>query len=316
MRIHGLAIQANVVLPGIARTDSTTADVELELVDHLPPPIPERTRYRAGDPDDKTTRVEIVDDTSGRTSFRYGDGSAFDVELHTRPARISAAIAPGQTLEDLCAYLYGPVLGYLLRAWGRLALHASCIRIDDDAVLLAGDSGSGKSTLAAALAALGSTVVSDDLTALTTDGARTFAWPAFDHVRLWPDAEHLVLPAGERLERITPTWDKRRFALTAAAFAQEPTPVRAIVVLRQRRTGSRAASRSIAPPRAVLTLATLTYANYLLDNTMRATELAQLGALVRTVSVHALTPASGRAGINSTCEAILRIAARLSPSRR
>jgi hypothetical protein len=306
-RIHGLAIRADVALPGLPPAPrGADPDVVLELHDRLPSPVAARTRYRSGTPDDADARVEIVDDARGHTAFRYGDGTAIDLELDARPARIRAAIAPGQTLEDLSAYLYGPVLGFLLRARGRLAMHASCIRIGDGAVLLAGPPGAGKSTTAAALATRGFAVLSDDLVALDLDGDQPRAWPAFDHVRLWPDGARVVLGDAERLERITPTWDKRRFPIGGAA-TDEPVPVRAVLALRPRR-GGRAVVRTLGPSRALLTLATLTYANYLLDAPMRARELAQLGALVRSVPVRALVPPHGREHLDSLCDAVVRAA--------
>ena len=307
-RIHGLVVRADVTLPGIAHTNAAAPDVVLELVDALPAPITARLRYRAGASGDIGARVEIVDDARGHVAFRYGDGSAIDVDHRARPARIRAAIAPGQVLEDLTAYLYGPVLGYLLRASGQLALHASCVRIGDGAVLIAGDAGAGKSTTAAALATRGHTILSDDLTALTLGDDAVTAWPAFDHLRLWPASAPLVLGDASRLERITPTWDKRRFPLDGGAFTDAPCPVRAIVVLRERRSDARVVARTLTPAHAVIKLATLTYANYLLDAPMRAHELMQLGALVRAVPVVALTPPSGRAGLGPLCDAIVRAA--------
>jgi len=305
-RIHGLVIRGDVTLPGIAHTDAAAPDVVLELADRLPTPIPTKLRYRAGAPEDIAARVEIVDDARGYVAFRYGDGTAVDVDHRTRPAHIRAAIAPGQTLEDLTAYLYGPVLGYLLRARGQLALHASCVRTAEGAVLIAGAAGAGKSTTAAALATRGHAVISDDLTALTLDEDTPTAWPAFDHLRLWPASAPLVLGDASSLERITPTWDKRRFSLDGAAFADSPCPVRAIVVLRERRDGARAFVRTLGPARAVITLAANSYANYLLDAPMRAHELMQLGALVRAVPVFAVTPPEGRDGLALLCDAIVR----------
>ena len=313
-RIHGLDIRADVTLPGIAISPASHCDVELELVERLPAPIPIRLRHRAGAPDDAATRVEIVDDARGITTFRFGDGTAIDVDHHSRPARIRAVIAPGQTLEDLAAYLYGPVLGFLLRAWGRLALHASCVRIGHGAVLIAGSSGAGKSTTAAALVARGHVAISDDLTALALDGDRPGAWPAFDHLRLWPEGARVVLGENGRLDRITPTWDKRRFALEGASLADGPCPVRAIVVLRPRRGGARPVLRTLAPARSVVTLATLTYANHLLDAPMRARELVQLGALVRAVPVRALTPPEGGEALDALCDAIVRAATSRTPA--
>ena len=314
-RIHGLTVRADVALPGIPSAHTSTPDVVLELVERLPAPVPSRTRYRSGCADDVTTRVEIVDDARGYTAFRYGDGTAFDVDLRTTPACIRAAIAPDQTLEDLTAYLYGPVLGVVLRAWGRLAMHASCVRVGEGAVLLAGPPGAGKSTTAAALAARGLTVVSDDLTALAMDGDgdTPHAWPAFDHLRLWPDGERVVFGDAPRLERITPGWDKRRFPLEGAAFASEPVPIRAVFALRPRR-GGRAVVRPLAPSRALVTLATLTYANYLLDAPMRARELMQLGALVRALPVLSLTPPVGRENLDQLCDAIVRAADASTPA--
>jgi hypothetical protein len=307
-RIHGLVIRGDVTLPGIAHAHASAPDVVLEIVDELPAPVAARLRYRAGAADDVGARVEIVDDARGHVAFRYGDGTAIDVDDRLRPARIRAAIAPGQTLEDLTAYLYGPVLGFLLRARGQLALHASCVRVADGAVLIAGAAGAGKSTTAAALATRGYAVASDDLTALTLDDGAAIAWPAFDHLRLWPTSQPLVLGDAACLDRITPTWDKRRFPLDGAAFADTPCPVRAIVVLRERRSDARVVTRALTPAHAVIKLATLTYANYLLDATMRAHELGQLGALVRAVPVIAVTPPTGRDGLGRLCDAIVRAA--------
>jgi hypothetical protein len=316
-RIHGLVIQASVALPGLRRADAECADIDLELVDHIAGPAVARHRYRSGTPDDPTSRVEIFDTGDGHTYFKYGDGTTFDVVHDGRPATIRAVIAPGQTLEDLTAYLYGPVLGFILRAWGRLALHASCVRIGDSALLLAGDSGAGKSTTAAALAARGYQVLSDDLTALTMDdGGHPLAWPSFDHLRLWPDAERIVLGAAGRLDRITPTWDKRRFPLCGDDFVDEPCPVGTIVVLEPRTEHRRTAVRAIAPPRAVVTLATLTYANYLLDTPMRATELAQLGALVRDVPVISVAASNDPDALGELCETVIRLAHAQAPTGR
>jgi len=314
-RIHGLTIRPDVALPGIAPARAAEPDVTLELVERLPAPAPAHTRYRAGAPDDATARVEIVDDVRGHTAFRYGDGTAVDVDLRSTPVGIRAAIAPGQTLEDLTAYLYGPVLGFVLRVRGRLAMHASCVRIGDGAVLLAGPPGAGKSTTAAALAMRGLTVVADDLTALNQDDEDDAprAWPAFDHLRLWPDGGRVVLGDATPLERITPGWDKRRFPLEGESFAGGPVPVRAVFTLRPRR-GAHAVVRPLAPMRAVVTLATLTYANYLLDAPMRARELMQLGALVRAVPVLALTPPVGRANLDALCDAIVRAAEAHTPA--
>ena len=310
-RIHGLVIRAGVALPGLPHADAEVADVELEIVDRLTAALTGPSRYCSGTPADPTSRVEIGHTLSGSLFFRYGDGTAFDVEYRERSATIRAMIAPGQTLEDMTAYLYGPVLGFILRAWGRLALHASCVRIENSAVLLAGDSGAGKSTTAAALAARGVPVLSDDLTALTEGNAgQMMAWPSFDHLRLWSSSEAIVLGESGRLDRITPGWDKRRFPLIGENLVVEPCQLSAVIILEPRTKLRRTSMRLVAPASALIALTTLTYANYLLDTTMRATELAQLGALVRAVPVYSVAPSSDPAGIDDLCDAIRRVPAR------
>ncbi len=71
--------------------------------------------------------------------------------------------------------------------------------------------------------------------------------------------------------------------------------------------------RTLAPSRALVTLATLTYANYLLDHSTRAVELHQLGRLVRAVPVRALTPPAGREKLDALCDAVVRAADSRAP---
>ena len=56
-------------------------------------------------------------------------------------------------------------------------LHATCVAVEERAVLLTGPSGSGKSALALQLIALGATLVADDRTCLVADGSRLWASP-------------------------------------------------------------------------------------------------------------------------------------------
>ncbi len=287
-RIHGLNVRCALRLPGLTTGSAETPDVEITISPSVAAPaLPTTSLYRsaagsAGDP-----WVHIVRDDRGTVCFRYSDGSSANVEWQESPVRIDASIGPGQTLDDLCAYLYGPVLGFVLRARGVLALHASCVEVDGGAVLFAGESGTGKSTTAAFFAQHGHVVLSDDLTALRQEPAGFSASPAFDHVRLWRASEEILFGHPDTLAPITPTWGKLRFPLTGRSFASTAHPVRAIFILDDPgATSQYPAIRAMPPRTALLALATLTYANYLLDGPARAMELGQLGALVAAVPVH------------------------------
>ena len=54
-------------------------------------------------------------------------------------------------------------------------LHASCVCIDEKAVLITGASGSGKSTLALELIGRGAVLIADDRTQVTREGAQIIA---------------------------------------------------------------------------------------------------------------------------------------------
>ena len=62
----------------------------------------------------------------------------------------------------------------------RLALHASAVAFDGNAVMMLGPSGSGKSSLALQLISLGALLVSDDQLLLTRHGDRILASPPPD----------------------------------------------------------------------------------------------------------------------------------------
>ena len=277
----------------------------LSFVAALPPPASSGSeRYRSlpvSGSDDAT--LVIIQGPGDITAFRYSDGTHVDVHVRSAPLRIDAVIAPGQTLEDFAAYLYGPVLGFVLRTRGTLAMHASSVQTGDGAVLFAGITGAGKSTLAAALAARGHPVLSDDLTALTPENGQYMAHPAFDHIRLWQSSETLLFQKEHVLERITPSWDKLRLPLAAGRFASVPTRVRAVFVLDDD-VGVGHVVREMRPVAALLSLTALTYANYLLSAEQRATELAQLGALVQSVSVRRL-PNRGQS-LDALCDLVER----------
>ena len=308
-RIHGLILDAEPPLPGVRPAPAPcAADVVVRVVGDLPSPLIQTARYESGRTADGSATVTIVQDVRGVMCFRYSDGTAVDVDVGVEPVDIRAVIAPGQTLDDLAVYLVGPVLGFVLRAKGILALHASAVAVDDGCVLVAGPAGSGKSTTAAALALRGRQVLADDLTAVRFTDDGVVAAPASDHLRLWPESEQLLLGRQGELDRITPTWAKLRFPL---ADADTPREVRAIVVLEVDADLDAPAIEPLSPGLAVATLVTLTYSNYLLDDAMRATELGQLGELVRRVPVHRVVRGVDGRSLDALCDVITG-AARMS----
>lgn len=99
--------------------------------------------------------------------------------------RILVEPAPSLNEAELRAFILGPVLGVLCHQRGLLPVHASAVRIDGRAVLIAGISGAGKSALAAALGARGHTLVADDVVAFSPNNSMVL--PAFPQCKLCLD---------------------------------------------------------------------------------------------------------------------------------
>jgi hypothetical protein len=246
------------------------------------PVMAERYRAQSGTEAD---RILVTEHRSG-FCFRYGDGTAFDISRDTRT--VWCRFTPPHVVADATVYLLGPILGFILRLRGVLCLHASAVIVDSRAIALVGPAGAGKSTTAGAFAVAGHAVLSDDIVALRPDGESWIAHPAYSHLRLWNDGERVLFGTAGTLPRLTPTWEKRSLSLGAGGleFADEPTPLGAIVFLPENRTTPESPSVVAMPARAaLLALAGETYANYLLDASMRRDELVALTALVESVPV-------------------------------
>jgi energy-coupling factor transporter ATP-binding protein EcfA2 len=130
--------------------------------------------------------------------------------------------------------------------------------IDGRALIFSGHSGRGKSTLATALARLGHTMLSDDITVIRFDekGA-AFAIPGSPHSRLRPDSikANAIEPGHSRDARHDD--DKRVLRRELRHF--QPTPVAAVVRLDLAEPGEEPTIRRLNGPNAVLPLDELVY---------------------------------------------------------
>ena len=223
--------------------------------------------------------------------FHYFDDTEFHLSRDGR--EIWATWAKSSTLADAAIYLLGPVLGFAQRLKGVLCLHASAVVVGDVAVALCGPAGAGKSTTAGAFAAAGHAVLADDLTALHERGAHAVAMPAYGHLRVWDASERALLGTSGALPRLTPTWDKRALGLREQGWTFRDSPLRlGAVVLLGPRADDAGAPRieAVKPGDAFVAIAANSYANYLLDDRMRAEEFEAIARLMATVRVLRATP--------------------------
>jgi HPr serine kinase-like protein len=146
----------------------------------------------------------------------------------------------------LRAWLLGPVLGILCHQRGLFPLHASCVRIGENAVALTGRPGAGKSTLAAALVQRGHGLVSDDVCAidLAASGG-PMVLPSFPRLKLWEDAMERLGIAVAGVPRAPSDRPKFHFC-QPGPFDPSPVRLRAIYVLDRT---SRGEGNAIRPDR-------------------------------------------------------------------
>lgn len=305
-------MRANAPLHGLtADMDDAAPDVEVHL-GHAPPWAeaavdPDGLIYRAevGDPDPPVLHVTWL---AGRQGIRwsYADGTRFYASADAR--EIWATWQAPLVSDDAQIYLLGPILGYVLRRRGVLSLHASGVTISGRAAAFCGAPGSGKSTTAAAFSARGFPVLTDDVLALRECDGAVLAYPAYDHLRLWPDSARLIVGDETRLPLLTPSWQKRAFSVEefGGGLSAAPVPLGWIFLLMPRDDGATSPHVERAGGTdAFLQLVAETSANYLLDHEMRSQELLDLSRLMARVPVYRATPHADPARLPALLDAVL-----------
>jgi hypothetical protein len=242
---------------------------------------------------------------SGFLRLEYCDGNTF--WLNRQGSSIWAEWPDSQTLADAATYLFGPVLGLLLRLRGVNCLHSSAVVIGDGAVAFVGAAGTGKSTTAAALARRGFAVMSDDVVAIR-ECAKTFhVLPAFPFICLLPSSVEMLEGASRALPAFTPNWDKRCFSLAEPGlrFEQHSQPLRAIYLLDDSPAETPLQVRSVSPREALVELVRNSYATRALDGRAHASEFPALARLVSSVPVRRIVGHLQARNLDHLCQLVV-----------
>ena len=287
-RAAGLIIAADTPIPGLP---AASVDLSPEIHIHLDAAAPWRDLpvnefYRSDSVDAGERPIVTVGRSPCGFFFSYADGTA--VWIDTDGTNIWCTRPPDSTLADLATYLTGPILGFVLRRRGHVALHASAVRVGSGAMMLVGPHGAGKSTIAAALVARGCALITDDVLHVRRTASGWVAEPFAAGLKLWPDAAALVLGPAVSLPRLTPTWDKRTLGVNRLGVnaASAPVPVQSILFLEW--SDSDCADlilETVGPADTVVRLATHGSAAHLLDDRQRAQEFHAFADLAQSVRV-------------------------------
>jgi HPr Serine kinase C-terminal domain len=118
----------------------------------------------------------------------FGGSNIFVFDLIRREISATVSAQTARTAAFWADTLFPIAVGVLGSAIGILPLHAACLEVGGNGILIAGASGVGKSTLAVALAQAGLNYVSDDWTYIGNDRHGLLAHGVGASAKLLPDA--------------------------------------------------------------------------------------------------------------------------------
>jgi hypothetical protein len=256
-------------------------------------------------PGEETPNLQIWRDVEGWLRIAYRDGCEFLVD--PRGCDVWAQWPQPFTADDAAIYLLGPVAGICLRLRGLHALHAAVVVVDGQAIAFTGGAGAGKSTTAAAFARAGYPVLTDDLAVLRAQGGRILASPAYPRVKLWNDSAAALFGHAERLDPLTPNWDKRFLALGGedAPFATRAAPLRRLYLLQPGGEEESASLAKVPFTQAFVELSAALYVTPALRSVHRAEEFAFINRLASMVPPQRLLRGDGVSAAAALVDAVV-----------
>lgn len=319
-RAFGLAIQADAPIAGLIPQTISVPDIQIHLGAMAQALDPESAGWRAlwqsdadDAPDDAVTLCTTADERF--LLLRYADGTRF---AYSRDGTVIWATWPDHSSATQAAtYLLGPVIGFALRLRGIICLHASVVVVAGRAVALVGPAGAGKSTTAAAFALGGGQVIADDIAVLQRTHTDWLVHPAIPGIRLWDDSVEMLLGRSNALPLLAPGWEKRFLDLRKSAHGfrpDVPVPLGAVYLLQSRESPRLAAPQRLSARDALIALVSNTYANVLLDASMRRAEFTALTEIASTVPVWRIGAPEGRDALDRFCAALAAIDPSGAPS--
>jgi len=309
-RAFGFCIHSDLPLSGLPPcSPSEPADVRVYLPSPEEFPLRELV-YRSPYLDNAGEPILTVRRTAQPGyCFDYADGTRF--YMNQDGSEVFASWPDGLTVEDTAVYLYGPILGFILRLRGMVSLHGSGIELGGRGIALVGPPGAGKSTTAAAFVQSGFRALTDDVFVLIERETGFFVQPAYPGIRLWPESVRHLWGTDDALPRLTMTWEKRYLNLEKQRFADDfrPVPIAAVYLL-----GSRTVSATapcFASPPSLLDLLANTYSGYALSPAMRAHEFDVLSRFMSKVPVRKVIPHADPSLLPALCHLIEKDASEL-----
>lgn len=233
------------------------------------------------------------------------DYGGFNFIVSPTKERIWLVYSPDEPATNLDSYFVGAVLGCVLRLRGVLCLHASVVRIDDNAVVFLGRKKSGKSTTAAAFAKHGYKVLADDIATICAINNQFYVYPGYPKVRLRPKSLAVLHPGPQEQFVSVHSHRDSRYSDIQHNFWQTPLPLGAIYILAETVNANDTPFIERVDNGAIVELHANTFGNYIITADLRKQEFKELAQLVMNVPVRRLRFGRNVELVNLQCQAVI-----------
>ena len=312
-RHYGLAVEANVALPGLPETEFGSPDVRIEVTRARERPQVDRTWTAIGAPTG-AWRAPAGAGSRLRLQFEGVAGAWGDFLIDDRGETVRLTLDESSDLDDACELLIASVFSCVLAQRGLTCLHASVVAIEDRVIALVGAKGAGKSTLALALARRGGRLLSDDVAAVSLHDGVCGVAVGRAALRMRPDS---AASLGAGFTALRPVWasapaslGKRYYEAGELACTSAPRrlPLAGLFLLAPRGRAATPEVRSVTPGELLPALLANRHMAVVLDRAGHRRDFACLGALVRSVPGCELVRPDDLGTVPDVADAVLRAA--------
>lgn len=176
-RAFGLRIHSEIELTELCEEyEQSTPDLKIAVNGFALPGLSETHIYR------RSVRALFGVDEAGALYLSW-DGIA---HFKASGSNLLEVLPITEDPELLSLFTVSEAIGLILYQRGLFLLHASAVKVGDEAWCFTGEPGAGKSTTAAAFIKAGGILLSDDLTAIAFDAdGLAFVVPAYPQLKMW-----------------------------------------------------------------------------------------------------------------------------------
>lgn len=218
--------------------------------------------------------------------IRYTNGEEIAFFISDKKGeKVKVLYHPTIPIDDILTYFLGPVIGCILRLKNKVCLHASVLNIKGKAIAFIGAKTAGKSTLIANFAALGYPILSDDIAVLFEKDNEYFVDLGYPRMRLWKNTvENLPNIQVNDLQPVLSHIEKYYLPLSAEKtsqwnFQHQPLPLNKVFFLQPRNDNNLSQITDCKPLEGFLKLKQNIYAEYMLEDDLKAKEFEVFGKL-------------------------------------